>query len=272
MAYKRILTIQDISCVGHCSMAVAFPVLSVCGHETCMLPSKLLSTHTGGFGQPSVTDLSAAMPQIAAHWQQQGITFDAVLVGYLGSAAAVRCVESCVDSLLAPGGKLIVDPAMADHGRLYSGLEEEYAQAMIRLCMRADVMLPNLTEAAMMAGVPYRDDLDPEAVDALLERLGGKTVILTGVGATPEETGAAVRTEQGILRYSHRRVERGFHGTGDLFAACFTGAWLRGLSLFDAVKVAADFTLLCIEDTWRDPAHWYGVKFEPSLPQLMRML
>ncbi len=270
MAYKRILTIQDISCLGQCSMTVALPVLSACGHETCILPSKLLSTHTGGFGTPATEDLSAQMERTLQHWQSQGITFDAVYTGYLGSIAAIRAAEKIVDTMLAPGGVFIADPAMADHGKLYSGLDEAYAQAMIQLCSGADVILPNLTEAAMMTNLPYPET--PAEIETLLDRLKGKTIVLTGVGDSPEETGVAIRTNEGITKFRHKRIDKNYHGTGDLFAACFTGAWLRGFSLQEAAALAAEFTCRCVEKTWQDPAHRYGVKFEAVLPELIRML
>ena len=150
MAYKRILTIQDISCVGQCSMTVAMPILSACGHETCILPTAVLSTHTGGFGKPVVQHLE--VDGMWKHWKEQGITFDAILVGYLGSIAAIEMVSEILDKMLAPGGISIVDPAMADHGKRYSGLSEEYAREMEALCRRADIILPNVTEAAMFTG------------------------------------------------------------------------------------------------------------------------
>ena len=270
MAYKRILTVQDISCLGQCSMTVALPVLSACGHETCILPSKLLSTHTGGFGTPAVQDLSSGMESILQHWQSRGIAFDAVYTGYLGSVAAIRAVEKIKDTMLAPGGVFIADPAMADHGKLYAGLDEAYAKEMLKLCNRADVVLPNLTEAAMMTDLPCPEDFT--GIEAVLDRLEGKTVVLTGVGNNPEETGVAVRTDAGVTWYTHNRVARSYHGTGDLFAACFTGAWLHGLSLEEAASMAADLTCRCVETTYEDPAHWYGIRFESVLPELIRRL
>jgi len=270
MAYKRILTVQDISCLGQCSMTVALPILSACGHETCILPSKLLSTHTGGFGVPAVQDLSGMMEQTLQHWLSRGISFDAVYTGYLGSVGAIRAVEKILDTLLAPGGVFIADPAMADHGKLYSGLDETYAKAMLRLCRRADVVLPNLTEAAMMTGLSYSET--PEAIEAIVNRLAGQTVVLTGVADSPEQTGVAVCTQSGLARYSHRRIGRSYHGTGDLFAACFTGAWLQGMSLEKAAVVAAEFTCCCVEKTWQEPGQWYGVRFETALPELIRLL
>lgn len=272
MAYKRILTIQDISCVGQCSMTVALPILSACGHETCILPTAVLSTHTGGFGKPEVVHLGNALDAMWKHWQENDITFDAVLVGYLGSVAAVETAGKILDALLAPGGISIVDPAMADHGKRYSGLSEEYAAAMEALCRRADIMLPNITEAAMMAGLPYRESLDESYVRELLETLDHPRLVLTGVGYEAGTTGVLVKEGMRIFHYTHPKIGKSYHGTGDMFAASFTGALMQEKSLADSVKIAADFTCRCIENTAKNPAHWYGVKFETALPELIRML
>lgn len=272
MAYKRILTIQDISCIGQCSMTVALPVLSACGQETCILPSTVLSTHTGGFGKPAVRDLTDAMPEIVRHWREQGITFDAVYTGYLGSVEAIEFASSIMDTMLAPGGKNIVDPAMADRGKLYSGFDEAYAEAMAGLCRRADVMLPNITEAAMMTGMPFRESYDETYIRQLMEKLGGNDVVLTGVGFAENRTGFAVRAGGEVSYYHHDKVGRSYHGTGDIFASCFVGAWMGGRSMERAARIAADFTCRCIRNTYEDPAHWYGVKFETAIPALIRML
>ena len=156
--------------MGHCSMTVVLPVISACGQECCILPSAVLSTHTGGFGKPEVVHLTGAMDGIRNHWEEAGIIFDAIYVGYLGSLKAIRAVRDIMEKLLAPGGKIIVDPAMADHGKLYSGFDAEYTEAMKELCLQADVMMPNITEAAMMAGIPYEEVLTEAYVRELLER------------------------------------------------------------------------------------------------------
>lgn len=272
MAYKRILTIQDISCVGQCSMTVALPILSACGHETCILPTALLSTHTGGFGKPTVAHFDDALNDMWRHWQRNDITFDAILVGYLGSVADIETASRIIDELLAPGGVSIVDPAMADHGKLYSGFEGQYARAMGALCRRADIILPNITEAALLSGLPYREHLDEEYVNRLLTGLDHKCVILTGVGYAEGETGVILREGEKQLHYQHPRIGKSYHGTGDMFAACFTGALMQEKTLYEAVKIAAEFTCKCIENTAKNPAHWYGVKFETALPDLIRML
>ncbi len=272
MAYKRILTIQDISCLGQCSMTVALPILSACGHETCILPTALLSTHTGGFGKPAVSHTDSLLPEIVKHWQENNITFDAILVGYLGSLAAIDTVETILDTMLAPGGIGIVDPAMADHGKLYSGFDAPYARAMERLCRKADVILPNITEAAMLSGNPFREELTQEYVAKLLTDLDHPGVILTGAGFAPEETGIMIRFDSRQEHYAHRRIGKSYHGTGDMFAAAFTGTLMQEKDVLDAVKIAAEFVCRCIENTARNPAHWYGVKFETALPELIRML
>ena len=271
MAYKRILTVQDISCVGQCSMTVALPILSACGLETCVLPTALLSTHTA-FPEPAVRHLADGMEPIRQHWQREGITFDAIYTGYLGSVEAVRAAGTLMDTVLAPGGMVIVDPAMADNGKRYRGLDEHYAEAMGLLCRRADVILPNLTEAAMLAGLPYRENPEEVEVRALLEKLGHPCVVLTGVGFAPEQTGVAVWEAGKLSHYSHCRIGSGCHGTGDIFASCFTGAMMQEKPIFQAARIAAEFTCRCIENTTESPAHWYGVKFETALPDLIRLL
>ena len=272
MPYKRILTIQDISCIGQCSMTVAHPILSACGHEVCMLPAAVLSTHTGGFGKPAVCKLSSVMQDMVSHWKENGITFDLIYTGYLGSVEAVSVAADVMDTMLAPGGWVVVDPAMADHGRLYSGLDDAYAGAMQELCKKADIILPNITEAAMMTGLPYRDVPDREYVSALLAGAGEKDLVLTGVGFDPGTTGAAVRSG-GEIRYClHDKLGGSFHGTGDIFASAFCGALACGNSIFEATEIAGRFTCLCIRETMDNPAHWYGVKFEPVLGELITMV
>lgn len=272
MEYKRILTIQDISCVGQCSMTVALPVLSACGHEVCILPSAVLSTHTGGFRSPAVKDLTDQMSLIREHWQREGIAFDVIYTGYLGSLAAVEETRIIMDTMLSPGGKIIVDPAMADHGKLYRGFDEAYAEAMKDLCVRADIMLPNITEAAMMTGLPFREKLDAAYVRELLDALPGGDVLMTGVGFEPDQTGFALRADGQVSFYHHFRVGKSYHGTGDLFAAAFVGAVASGKTAVQAGVIASDFTLRAIENTFVNPAHWYGVKFEEALPYLIELL
>lgn len=271
MAYKRILTIQDISCVGQCSTTVALPILSACGHECCILPTAVLSTHTGGFGTPAVAGLDKRMRDMVRHWKENNILFDAILVGYLGSIAAVEMVKEILDTMLVPGGLAIVDPAMADNGKLYAGFDDAYARAIGNLCEKADIIIPNMTEAALLADFSYREYAQEE-IGALLDKLPGGMTILTGVGFRPEMTGVMIGTAAERQHYTHPRLGKSYHGTGDMFAACFTGALLQGKDVYEAAKLAADFVCESIRATEDDPAHWYGVKFETALPWLIKKL
>ena len=274
MAYTRILTVQDISCLGQCSITVALPILSVCGHETCILPSAVLSTHTGGFGMPHIKDLTEDFEGILAHWQTQNFKFDAIYTGYLGNTVHMDYVRRLFETMLAPGGMRVVDPAMADNGKLYACFDMEYALAMGELCKTADVILPNVTEACLMTGLPYREDLDEAYVDSLmceLEKMA-PNVVLTGIGYQSDETGVLVSQKGQRWHYVHKRIPKSSHGTGDVFAATFVGCLQQGKTMEEAVTIAADFTAKSIERTWTDPAHWYGVKFEAVLPELVKAL
>lgn len=275
MEYKKILTIQDISCVGQCSLTVALPILSACGMETCILPSAVLSTHTAGFNGFTFRDLTDDMPAIQAHWQKEGIRFDGIYTGYLGSTKQVGYVKNILDTMGNDGCVKIVDPAFADNGKLYPIFDSVYVDAMKTLCPSADILLPNITEACFLSGVPYKEEYSENDIQELLialSKLGCSTIVLTGVSYSPEKTGVVVYEDGKISYYEHRRIAKGCHGTGDVYASAFTGALMNGRSMFEAAKIAADYTVLCIEKTQGDPAHWYGVKFETALPELIHML
>lgn len=258
--------------MGQCSTTVAMPILSACGHETCILPVAVLSTHTGGFQNPVVCNLAEKSDQMWRHWQREGIRFDAILTGYLGSVEAVRMAQTIIQEMLENDGVVIVDPAMADHGKRYSGLSEEYALVMAELCRKADILLPNLTEAAMLTGNPYSQVVDVDYVNTMISQLENRCVVLTGIGYLPGETGVLVKNGETLYHYTHKKLDRNYHGTGDIFAAAFTGALLQEKTIEDAVRIAADFTCKSIENTWKNPAHSYGVKFETALPDLIRMM
>ncbi len=275
MDYKRILTIQDISCFGQCSLTVALPILSACGVETVILPSAVLSTHTGGFTGFTFRDLTDDIPSISAHWQKEGIDFDAIYTGYLGSEKQIDMVTDIFKKLCRDGGKKIVDPAMADNGKLYYGFDQAYADAMTRLCREADIVIPNITEACFMTGHEYKEKYDEEYVNSILGALeseGMKDIILTGISYNDETTGVIIKNENGVQYYTHKKLPVGSHGTGDVFASAFSGALLRGKNEYDASKIAANYTLRCIENTAGDDNHRYGVKFETAIPYLIEQL
>lgn len=275
MDYKRVLTIQDISCVGQCSMTVALPILSACGLETGVLPSAVLSTHTGGFTGFTVRDLTEDFPGINAHWQKEGIKFDAIYTGYLGSVVQVDYVKAIMQSSGKPGMLKIVDPAMGDNGKLYPAFDDKYVQAMKSLCAMADLLLPNITEAAYLTGAEFRAQYDEAYVKDLVAKLlalGSKTVVMTGVSYRAGRTGVLVADAKESQYYEHELLNQSYHGTGDVFASAFTGALLRGKTAIEAATIAADYTVACIRATMGDKEHWYGVKFEPCLPVLQNRL
>ena len=273
MLYKRILTIQDISCVGQCSLTVALPVISACGIEAAVLPSAVLSTHTAGFTGFTVRDLTEDMPGICDHWVKEGITFDAIYTGYLGSAQQIDYVAR----IFAETGKgvTIVDPAMADNGKLYPAFDQNYVQCMKTLVAKADFVVPNITEAAYLTDLPYQEEYDRDYIQKLLDgltALGCKNVILTGVSYAPGKTGVVVWEKGSYAYYEHEKLPNSCHGTGDIYASAFTGALMRGKTAYDAAVIAADFVLECIRITAKLDNHWYGAAFEPALPQLIRAL
>ncbi len=275
MDYKKILTVQDISCVGQCSLTVALPILSATGHETCILPSAVLSTHTAGFTGFTVRDLTEDMPAIAAHWKKEGIRFDAIYTGYLGSKEQIAYVKDMFNTLTAPNAVKIVDPAMADGGKLYPAFDLEFVAEMKTLVGEADIILPNITEACFLTGKPYQEIYDEKYINDLISALvgiGAKTIVLTGVGYDAGHTGVVVYENGQTQYYEHRKIAKGCHGTGDVYASAFVGALMSGKDTYESAVIAADYTVRCIENTQGDPSHWYGVKFEPVLGELIGAL
>lgn len=273
--YKKVLTIQDISCVGQCSLTVALPILSACGHETAIIPSAVLSTHTSGFTGYTFTDLTEDIPAIQKHWQKEGITFHAMYTGYLGSTRQVAYVKHILQTMGKEDCMKIVDPAMADNGNLYPGFDQEFVSAMADLCKAGDLVLPNITEACLITGSEYRETYDENYVEGLLQAMEAmeiRNIILTGVSYDSATTGIVVRKNGETSYYRHEKMPKNCHGTGDIYSSTFVGALLRGKTEMEAAKIAGDYTLLCIKNTMDDPDHWYGVKFEPVLGQLIDMM
>lgn len=272
---KRILTVQDLSCIGRCSLTVALPILSAMGLETAVLPTAVLSTHTQ-FQNFTFRDLTGDLEGIFAHWKSENLTFSTVYTGYLGSAQQIEIVLSLFEEYKKTGALLIADPAMGDNGRLYTGFDLEFVQQMKRVCSKADIILPNMTEASMMLGIEYRPDGYDEAYikDVLKQlcALGAKTAVLTGVSFSDDQLGAMAYDSEAdtFHSYFNEKLPVSYHGTGDCFASAFAGAITRGESLDDALKVSADFIVDCLKKTMADPERRnYGVNFEEALPGLM---
>lgn len=277
MNYKRILTIQDISCVGQCSLTVALPILSACGLETAVLPSAVLSTHTAWRTGYTFRDLTEDMPAIEKHWNAVDIDFDAFYTGYLGSSKQIDYVKSIMTSTAKKDSVKIIDPAMADNGSLYPGFDADFVDAMRELCKDADYLLPNITEACLLTNTEYiapgEQGYDEAYIMKLVTKLYGLCggiIVLTGVGYKADETGAAVYDGANLSYYTHTKLSQGSHGTGDVFASAFTGALLHGKTAIEAAGIAADYVVECIKCTMEEENHWYGVCFEPAIPYLIK--
>jgi len=271
---KRIVSIQDISCVGKCSLTVALPVVSALGVECAVLPTAVLSTHTM-FKDFTFRDLTQDITPIAEHWKKEKFSFDVIATGYLGSFEQLKLVSQFIDDFRNDQCCVFIDPVMADNGKLYPGFTTDFARAMARLCGKADVVVPNLTEAAFLLNEPYNPACSEEEVREKLKRLcglGAKVAVLTGVASRPGQLGVmgynAEKNE--YFSYFHRKIDVSFHGTGDIFSSAAAAAIARGESLLNAMTLAADFTVACIERTMESPDHvFYGVEFERALPMLL---
>ncbi len=266
---KRLLTIQDISCVGQCSATVALPLVSACGIECAVLPSAVLSNHTGGFKSWTFADLTPELTNVEKKWIELGIRFDAFYTGYV-CESQIAPILSIMSSCANEGALRIVDPAMADNGKLYAGFAADFPTKMAQLCKGADFILPNLTEAAFLTGSEPKlagyTQAEIETLIGKLHALGAKGVVLTGVSFEADKLGSAVSDGQSIQYDFNPRIDRMSHGTGDVYASVFAGALLRGRSPLESAALAADIVCEAIMAT--EPDHWYGVSFERAIPHL----
>ena len=270
---KKVLTIQDISCYGQCSVTVALPILSALGFETAILPSAILSTHTSGFKNFTVHDLSNEIPKIINHWKSEGIKYDAFYVGYLGEISHVDLVIQVKNELLNKDGIFVLDPVMGDNGKLYPAFNDDYVKAIRRLIKEADIILPNLTEACFLTGIEYNEEYDESYIKNVINKLlelGAKKIALTGIAYQKEMTGVVIYDENGYQHFTHRRINKSYHGTGDVYASTFLGAYLSNNDLLKSTKIAAKFVVKAIENTLDDPNHNYSVKFEPLLVDFIK--
>lgn len=273
---KRVLTIQDISCLGKCSLTIALPVISALGAETVILPTAVLSTHTM-FKNFTCKDLSDQIGPIAAHWKSEGVAFDAIYTGYLGTAEQVDQIKELFRNFRGEDTVIIVDPVMADNGKLYPAFDMDYVKKNAELCAEADIIVPNITEASLMTGMEYREEYDESYVKELLARLnelGAGISVLTGVSLEKGKTGVmGYERETGeYYIYQNRRIDASYHGTGDLFSSTCVGEILKGRNWRDAMRIAADYTAHTIEVTLENPDKpWYGVDFEATIPDLLAM-
>lgn len=266
---KHVLSVQDLSCVGRCSLTVALPVLSAMGCQCSVLPTAVLSTHTG-FPNPSAVSLTGSIADFFRHWTQVGLSVDCVTTGYLADPAQIQAMIPVLQHFRKAGSRLIVDPAMGDHGRLYSRLDQTHVENMRDLCRQAHILLPNLTEAALLTGLPYRETPTGDQLRQLareLLQLGPDAVVITGVRQNSDTVGFfGLHRQTGEFSYATEAVPRQFHGTGDLFTAVLAGAHTSGSNLRDSAVLAADFVRRCVAET--KIVTPYGVEFEAQLPWL----
>ena len=261
----KILTIQDISCYGQCSITVALPIVSAFGIETAILPSAVLSTHTAGFTDFTVRDLTEDLPAIQKHWEKEGIYFDAIYTGFIASIEQLDYIKDIIDSRLKPDGLVFVDPAMADHGEFYNGFGQEFADKMGELCKLGDYILPNTTEACYILHRPWKEEFTKEEMLDManeLSKFTKKYVILKGY--CNEENACEI--------VYNDKIDYVSHGTGDVFASSFVGSTMVGKTPTSAAKIAGEFTKKSIEETIDDPTHTYGVRFERVIPDIQDLL
>lgn len=274
----RVLAIHDISCIGKCSITAALPILSAAGIETAVLPTAILSTHTGGFTGYTFRDLTDDIMPIINHWEKEKIDFDAVYTGYLGSFEQINIMKKIFSLYKAKGALIAVDPVMGDNGRLYSAFDESFPRGMRELCAYADIITPNITEALLMLGEPYKEGpYEREYIERMIKKLSdmceGKKTVLTGVYFDERKLGAA--TYDGCtdkVEYSFaEKIEGMYHGTGDVFASAFLASLLNGNSMKKSADTAVSFVTEAIKQTLRiKQDRYYGVNFEAAIPSLLK--
>lgn len=278
---KRIVTIQDISCFGKCSSTVALPLISAMGVEAAVIPTAVLSTHTGGFTGYTFRDLTADIPKIAQHWKSLQLEFDGIYTGYLGSREQIQIVSNFFDQFHSSNTKIVVDPVMGDFGKFYAGFTMDFVAEMRQLCQKADVIVPNLTEVSLLLGIPYPENYTEADVHNMLRQLtalGCSSAVITGIQYDDTNHGAVAYDSKSDHFYQTFRnhVPEPMHGTGDIFASVLSGALIRGASLEQALSIAVNFTADTIEATLpdlrtmpREKAPWYGVYFESCIGKLV---
>jgi len=276
---KRVAAIHDISCFGKCSLTVALPIISAAGVECSVIPTAVLSTHTGGFTGFTYRDLTTDVQPIADHWKTLDIEFDSIYTGYLGSFEQLELVSTFFDDFKNDHSLILVDPVMADNGVLYQSFPKTFPAGMKKLCSKADVIVPNITEAILMLNEDYKEGpYTKEYIENLLKKLakiGPKQVVLTGVYFDDTALGAATYdSETGVISYALApRVEGYYHGTGDIFGSALLSGLLNDIPLAKAAQIAVDFTVKSI--AWTKEAGTdlrFGVNFETNIPAFTQAL
>lgn len=274
---KRIVTIQDISCVGKCSLTVALPIISAMGIETAVIPTAVLSTHTA-FKNFTYRDLTGDLPKIAKHWKQEKFNFDGIYTGYLGSIEQIDILKEFFKQFKTPNNFIFIDPVMADNGKLYAGFDANFVKEMKKLCKMADIIVPNLTEASYMLEKEYKENYSEQEIkDILIElsNLGPKYVVLTGVSFKDNKLGVMSYNKETneFFTYFKEKIPAKYHGTGDIFASTLVGAITNNNTLEEGLKIAVDYVWETINDTYKtNKKDAYGVNFETKIPYLINRI
>lgn len=274
---KRIVTIQDISCVGKCSLTVALPIISAMGIETAVIPTAVLSTHTA-FKNFTYRDLTGDLPKIAKHWKQEKFNFDGIYTGYLGSIEQIDILKEFFKQFKTPDNFIFIDPVMADNGKLYAGFDASFVKEMKKLCKMADIIVPNLTEASYMLEKEYKEIYSEQEIkDILIElsNLGPKYVVLTGVSFKDNKLGVMSYNKETneFFTYFKEKIPAKYHGTGDIFASTLVGAITNNNTLEEGLKIAVDYVWETINDTYKtNKKDAYGVNFETKIPYLINRI
>lgn len=274
---RRVAAIHDISGIGKCSLTAALPIISAAGIEAAAMPTAVLSTHTGDITGYTYRDLTSDLPSMAKHWKSLGIEFDGIYSGFLGSTEQVEMVCDFIDEFKKDGCVILVDPAMADSGRMYTTFDEFFAEEMAKLCGKADIIVPNLTEAAFLLGEEYFEPpYSKEYIEGLLERLsalGPQKIVLTGVSFSEDEIGCAVYNGGEIHCKFSEKYDGIYYGTGDIFASALIGAYMRGKNIFESADIALDFTCAAIRRTHDAKTDTrFGVNFEQGIGDYIKNL
>ena len=274
---KRIVTIQDISCVGKCSLTVALPIISAMGIETAVIPTAVLSTHTA-FKNFTYRDLTNDLPKIASHWKQEKFNFDGIYTGYLGSIEQIDMLKEFFKQFKTSENFIFIDPVMADNGKLYAGFDTNFVKGMKELCKTADIIVPNLTEASYMLETEYKEKYSEEEIKHMLielSNLGPKYVVLTGVSFKDNELGVMSYNKETnkFFTYSKEKVPAKYHGTGDVFASTLVGAITDNNTIEEGLKIAVDYVWETINGTYKtNKEDAYGVNFETKIPYLINRI
>ena len=274
---KRIVTIQDISCVGKCSLTVVLPIISAMGIETAVIPTAVLSTHTA-FKNFTYRDLTCDLPKIANHWKQEKFNFDGIYTGYLGSIKQIDILKEFFKQFKTSNNFIFIDPVMADNGKLYTGFDTNFVKEMKKLCKMADIIVPNLTEASYILEKECKENYSEQEIkDMLVElsNLGPKYVVLTGVSFNNNKLGVMSYNKETneFFTYFKEKVPAKYHGTGDIFASTLFGAVTNNNTLEEGLKIAVDYVWETISNTYKiNKRDVYGVNFESQIPYLINRI